>query len=219
VLRGLRGRLGRDAVVPRGTTQRGRDSQRRIADALIELVADGVAAPTARAVSEQAGVSLRLVFHHFESLEDIYRLAVVRLTVEHVDELVPVDATRPIAERVEQTVQQWARVYEAIAPTWRAASAMAQTMPSLRQALAIADSALAEHVRATFGPELAGTSGSVRTLPARSDDLFQLLHAGLSFESWDRLRRAQRLSAVRTRRVMTLLVIALLRAGTGTASL
>ncbi len=199
--------------MPRGTTQRGRDSQRRIADALVELVADGTAAPTARAVAERAEVSLRLVFHHFESLEDIYRLAVVRLTVEHVDGLAPIDAKSPMAQRVERTVRQWARTYEVIAPMWRAARAMAQSMTSLPGALAIADSALAEHVRVTFGSELAGTAGAGGAVAPCSGDLFQLLLAGLSFDSWDRLRRVQRLSAVRTRRAMTLLVLALLRAG------
>ena len=218
VLQNFGGRSRMDTVTPRGTTERGRDSQRRIAEALIGLIDDG-AAPTARAIADRAGVSLRLVFHHFESLEDIYRLAVVRLTVEHVDTLRPVEPSKPLPDRTEQTVRQRTKAYEAIGPVRRAASALEPSMPSLSPVLALADTVLAEHLRFTFAKELGrgggepGGGADPLAPPQRPDELLHALDAALSFEAWDRLRRVQGLSVVATRRAMVYAVTSLLSAG------
>lgn len=203
--------------MPRGTTERGRDSQRRIADALVELVVGGDPAPTARAIAERAGVSLRLVFHHFESLEDVYRLAVVRLTVQHVDTLVPVEARRPLAERIDQTVRRWARVYEEVGSMWRAANSLGATMPSLPPALALGDAVLAEHLRETFASEIETSTSAAGATGSAPEEVFQLLYAVLSFEAWDRLRRVQALTTSGVRRALVFAVTALLSASTASS--
>ena len=55
-----------------GRVARGQRTRRNVADALGQLLRDGDPDPTAKAIAEQAGVSLRLVFHHFSDMDDLY---------------------------------------------------------------------------------------------------------------------------------------------------
>ncbi len=59
-----------------GRTARGARARTSIAEALDLPPPRRVARPTARQVAEQAGVSLRLVFHHFEDMESLLESAV-----------------------------------------------------------------------------------------------------------------------------------------------
>ena len=67
---------------------------------LIALLEEGDAQPTARRIAERAGVSLRLVFHHFDDLESILGAAVEIQEQRHWRRLRPVDPTLPVDERV-----------------------------------------------------------------------------------------------------------------------
>ena len=55
-----------------GRVARGQRTRRNVAEALMELLREGDQEPTARAVAQRAGVSLRLVFHHFTEMDDLY---------------------------------------------------------------------------------------------------------------------------------------------------
>src|SRR5271155_5351046 len=56
-----------------GRVARGQRTRRSVAEALMQLLRDGESDPTAKAVARRAGVSLRLVFHHFADMDDLYR--------------------------------------------------------------------------------------------------------------------------------------------------
>ena len=55
-----------------GRLARGQRTRRNVADGLVALLREGDPEPTARDVARRAGVSLRLVFHHFADLDDLY---------------------------------------------------------------------------------------------------------------------------------------------------
>ena len=61
-----------ESTVTDGRVARGLRTRRNVAEALIELLREGDQEPTARAVAQRAGVSLRLVFHHFTEMDDLY---------------------------------------------------------------------------------------------------------------------------------------------------
>ena len=44
-----------------------------IADALLSLLEEGELQPTATRIAERAGISLRLIYHHFGDLEALFR--------------------------------------------------------------------------------------------------------------------------------------------------
>jgi AcrR family transcriptional regulator len=43
-----------------------------IAEALLSLIDEGDLQPTANRIAERAGISLRLIYHHFGDLESLY---------------------------------------------------------------------------------------------------------------------------------------------------
>jgi len=61
-----------ESIATDGRVARGQRTRRNVAEALMELLREGDQEPTARAVAQQAGVSLRLVFHHFTEMDDLY---------------------------------------------------------------------------------------------------------------------------------------------------
>ena len=89
-----------------GRMARGERTRRALAEALIALLEEGDAQPTARRIAERAGVSLRLVFHHFDDLESILYHAVRIQEQRHWRHIRPVEPTLPVDERVARVVRQ-----------------------------------------------------------------------------------------------------------------
>src|ERR1041384_7993999 len=87
-----------------------------VVDALLELFEQGDLRPTAERIAERAGVSLRLVFHHFTDLEALFAAAADR----HLERVQPtlrtVAAEGPLEMRIQEFVAERARLYEKIAP-------------------------------------------------------------------------------------------------------
>src|SRR6202040_367201 len=89
-------------VVGDGRVARGERTRRSLAEAMISLLEEGDAQPTARRIAERAGVSLRLVFHHFDDLEAIYSELADR-QAERVKPLtVPIPVTLPLPLRIDK---------------------------------------------------------------------------------------------------------------------
>ena len=170
---------------------------------MIALIEEGDLQPTARRIAERAGVSLRLVFHHFDDLESILRAAVEVQGERQWRHLRPVAATVAPADRIRRIVRQRTDVYEAVTPVRRAAQLVERTSPTVASELAHVRSRLRDQVRASFGPELAAGA----TTGGR--DLLDALEVALSWETWEQLRRLGR-SPAACRRTMELLGAALL---------
>lgn len=186
-----------------GRLARGERSRRQLAEALISLLEDGVTEPTAREVSARAGVSLRLVFHHFDDMEQLLRAAVTVQVERHWSHLRPVEPSLPVGERVAQLVRQRESLFEAITPVRRAAARVEAGSPTVAGELSNARLVLRGAAQRAFCPELEAAG------PARAE-LLDALEAATSWETWDQLRRRMGLSPAAARRVVIRTVLSLL---------
>jgi AcrR family transcriptional regulator len=187
-----------------GRLARGERTRRELAQALISLLEDGVAEPTAREVSARAGVSLRLVFHHFEDMEQLLRTAVAVQVERHWSRLRPVDPSLPENDRVAQVVRQREALFEAISPVRRAAARVEAGSTTVAAELTNARLALRRALEKVFADE-------IRSAGAEGSGLLDALEAATSWENWDQLRRRMDLGQAAARRVVTRTVLALLQ--------
>jgi AcrR family transcriptional regulator len=186
-----------------GRVARGERTRRALAEALISLIEEGDAQPTARRIAQRAGVSLRLVFHHFDDLESIFHEAVRIQEQRHWHHLRPVRSTLPVDERVARVVRQRALVFQAIAPVRRSSDLIVRSSPTVAAELRRGREWLRAQLQATFAPELEPRR------PADSRLLLDALEVATSWETWDQLQRLGR-SPSNCRRTMETLTRAVL---------
>lgn len=115
-----------------GRLARSARTRRAIVDALRSLHHDGDLLPTAPRVAERAGVSVRTVWQHFDDLETLFVAAGERDLEIAMTFLTPIDPDLPLPDRIELLVDQRSRMYEEMAPVWRAARLKAPFSPQLR---------------------------------------------------------------------------------------
>src|ERR1035437_9211041 len=165
-----------------GRRQRSEASRERIVRAMLELVGAGPGAPSAEAVAARAGVGLRTVFRHFDNMESLYQQINAVMTAE----------IRPMVERpfsagewkaqLGELIDRRMRIFESIMPFKIAAEVHRHHSPFL-----------AGQVAEMTREQRAGLS---RLVPKdkRDDALFlESLDLVLSFETWRRLRKDQKL--------------------------
>ncbi len=186
-----------------GRVARGERTRRALAEALIALLEEGDAQPTARRIAERAGVSLRLVFHHFDDLEAILSDAVRIQEQRHWHHIRPVESTLRVDERVARIVRQRTVVFQATAPVRRSAELIVHSSPTVAAELGRSRDWLRSQLRATFAPEL----GPRRPADARL--LLDALEVATSWETWDQLDRLGRTTS-NCRRTMETLARAVL---------
>lgn len=167
--------------------------------AMLELVGAGDISPGAEAVAARAKVGLRTVFRHFENMESLYRQinALIEARIRPIAQA-PLEASdwrSQLAEIMDRRV----RIFESIMPYKIAGDAH-----RYRSAfLAAQSAALTREQRAAL----------VAILPEerRADpQLLEGLDLLLSFDTWRRLRKDQKLSEARARQILQRLVAALL---------
>jgi TetR/AcrR family transcriptional regulator, regulator of autoinduction and epiphytic fitness len=185
-----------DAAATDGRVARGQRTRRNVAEALIELLREGESEPTAKAVAERAGVSLRLVFHHFADMDDLYHYVAALLLRRQWSGMQRVSTRLALATRLERTVAHRAALYEEIAPVRRALMRRVAISPGVSNAIAASDGLLLENLKATFSPELQALPASVR------NEHLEALDTASSWEAWDRLRTVSRLQVRGAKRVM-----------------
>ncbi len=186
-----------------GRVLRGQRTRRNVADALISLLQEGDAEPTARAVAERAGVSLRLVFHHFAEMDDLYHYVAALLLRRQWSEMPFISPKLALATRVERLTAHRAALYEEISPIRRALVHRMTTSEGVSAAVHAADTLLLESLKETFEPELA-------TLPASARiEVLEAMDVVSSWEAWDRLRTISLLQVRAAKRVMTRMLDAL----------
>jgi TetR/AcrR family transcriptional regulator, regulator of autoinduction and epiphytic fitness len=185
--------------------ERGERTRARIAQAVIELLVKSELPPTAKEVASAAGVSVRLVFHHFEDMDALYR-AVARTQVDrHWRTLGPVPRGLPIEQRIDRTVRQRAKLFDSISPVRRKAASLAVRHQDIADGLALTNTMLRSWLEETFADEL-GAAGRGRR------ELLAGLEAASSWETWERLRAVQGLPTATARRVVARTLRALLQA-------
>ncbi|HVC15320.1 MAG TPA: TetR/AcrR family transcriptional regulator [Acidimicrobiales bacterium] len=198
------GLLFTEPVTKSSASLRGERTRRRIAEATLSLLEESPAPPTSRDIAERAGVSLRLIFHHFEDLDalhdtvgTLYADLFGKFTL-HVPDHLPLDA------RVERTVKLRAKLYESIGNLGRNVTVLAPHNPGMAARLASTQEMMIRSLESTFAPE-------VRDAGMRHRELLAALDIATAWPTWDRLRTVNRLSVASSRRVTSQMLHCTLR--------
>jgi len=191
------------ALATDGRTLRSLRTREAIVDATIGLLELGDLRPTAPRVAEQAGVSVRSVFQHFDDLETLHAAVAERLVERVAVLVVPVDPALPLEERLDRFVRQRALLLESVTPIRRAAEVHGPFSSEITQRLRDGQAFLRSELVHTFGPELS-VAGAER------DDLLDALDAVLSWSTWEGLREGRGRDQPTAARVMRRLAAAVL---------
>ena len=190
-------------VVTDGRVARGQRTRRNVAEALMSLLREGDPEPTARAVAERAGVSLRLVFHHFAEMDDLYHYVAALLLRRQWSDMPGVSPKLALATRLERIVAHRAALYEEISPIRRALVRRMASSEGVTAAIVAADGLLLESLKETFVPELTALPASTRI------EVLEAMDVASSWEAWERLRTISLLEVRGTKRVMIRMLDAL----------
>ncbi len=131
---------------------RGQRTRTSIVDATIDLIEAGNPRPTSRQVAGRAGVSVRLVFHHFKRLEEVIRLAAELQTSRHRSFVAAIPPHGPLSARIGAICRQRRQLFEAIGPVLQAAHARSFDTPGLSEALSHQRSLLRRPARSGLRP-------------------------------------------------------------------
>jgi len=187
-----------------GRLARSARTRHAVVDALLDLLGEGDLRPTAARIAERAGVSLRLVFHHFDDLEAIYSELADR-QAERVKPLtVPISVTLPLPLRIEKFSAQRGRLLETLSPVRRAAVLMEPFRPALAKRLKHARDLTRAAAIAAFAPELSNLDANEKRATIAALDV------ATSWIAWEQTRRHQGLSETDARGVMATTIRALL---------
>ena len=179
-----------------GRAARSVRTRRAIVDAMRALHHEGDLRPTAPRVAERAGVSVRTVWQHFDDLETLLFEAGQRDLEIAQSFVTPIDLSLPTAERVEALVQQRARMFEAMAPPWRAARVHAPFSAQIQSNRDRLMQLAREQVGELFAPELAAAPDPQALLDA--------LHVASSWATWESLRADAHLDVDRSEQALRL---------------
>ncbi len=187
-----------------GRRARGERARTAVVDAILDLLQEGDLKPTAERVAARAGVSLRLVFHHFEDLESLYAAAADR-QFERLRPLIkPSPSDGAFDARLVTFLRQRVRMWERIAPVRRASLLLEPFSKELGRRLDDARTFAREEAAAVFRQEIERFSRSDRA------EVVAALDAASAWQTWEVLRRHQGLSLENARRVVARLISGLL---------
>lgn len=187
-----------------GRLARSHRTRRAIVDALRSLHHDGDLRPTAPRVAERAGVSVRTVWQHFTDLESLLVEAgqrdfeIARSFVERVP------PSLPLEQRIAAVVAQRARMFDAMAPPWRAARLHEPFSAQIRSNRDRLMRLGRDHIESTFAAELDGYDDADRRT------LLDALQSACSWATWEGLRSDLHLDAEGARAVVVRIITALL---------
>ena len=190
-------------TAPNQRRLRGEQTRQEIAEAVIALLEEGGPIPTARQVAERAGVSLRLVFHHFDDMEAVFEEAAMLQGLRHWRLITDADPSLPRHKRIAHITTQRRRLFEAITPVRRAANARLRSSAAIQDGLALGRARLRAQLTATFAPELE-RAGDDAVL------VLDALDAASSWETWESLRAGTQRSPARSEAVVRRLIAAVL---------
>lgn len=187
-------------TVEDGRVSRGRRTREAVIDALLTLYAEDNLTPTIEEIATRIGMTTRSVYHHFQDREALAVAMAARQLERHTElfEARPIRGT--LAERIDGIAAHRAALFETIAPARRSALIRMHTSPELQAQHAYLTAHLRQQLTQTFEPELSPLDVSTMTTA------IELLDLHTSWDTWDRLRRWQRLSVPRSRTLVTHLV-------------
>ena len=184
-----------------GRVARSERTREAIAEALLELLNEGVLRPRAQEIAKRADVAVRTVFQHFDDMEGLYAEILRRQSERIAPFLAPLDPHRSTADKVRTLIEMRDNMYALAAPLRRgmiriAAAANSKTF----------ESAL-EELRRVMTQQI--QQGFVKALHLNTDpyDVLPRIEAITSFEMWDHFTQIQGASRTAVRSHMTIMVM------------
>jgi AcrR family transcriptional regulator len=190
---------------PDGRAERGRQTREKIADALLSMLDDGEARFAADRVAERAGVSRRLVFHHFDDMSKLTDIAITRRLDQLMAQVRPLPTDGPRDVRVAALAEQRARILEWITPARLAVMRLENPSARIQQVVRQMTDFSRLRLTEVFAEELDRLPEEQRT------DLLNGLDAVTTWSAWHHWRSSG-LDTEAARRTMTATVHALLSA-------
>ncbi len=184
-------------------TARAEKTRIAIADALLSLLDEGDLQPTATRIADRAGISLRLIYHHFGDLEALFQEAAERESLRLLSRVQAVDVDLPFAERLDAFVEQRCSLLEWMTPVCRAAALHEPFSATLQSARASATSAGDHELKRVFAAEIAALP------PAHARATVDALCMVTSWNAWNELRIRPR-SEVESREAIRTSILAML---------
>jgi len=159
--------------------ERGR---RAVVDAMIDLVLEGRAPPTAEEVTERAGVSQASLFRYFATLAELRQAAIGRY-FERFDDLISIPdiGEGPLGDRIERFVAGRDAFYRRTEPMARLTRRQTGEFAELAETIDRVRATFADQVAQHFAPELR------RFQPDERQRRIALIAVLTSFEGWDQL--------------------------------
>lgn len=188
------------ADVADGRRLRREHNRQAVVEALVDLFDDGVYEPSSAQIAERAGLSPRSLFRYFDDVDDLTRAAIER-QLSAARPLLHIDARSgdPLPHRIERLVDARIRLYDAITPGARAARICAHRNKAVADHLREARKHWRKQVEELFAEEL-----------RHHRDQLPALDVLCSFESYELLRHAQRLTRAATATALVAALSALL---------
>lgn len=166
-------------------------TRKRIVDGFIELIGEGIVAPTADQVALRAGIGLRTVFRHFDDMETLYREVGTHVSML-IDQVLQIQLKAPDWQgKLIESIQVRAPLYEKLMPFHIASHVHRHTSPFVEkymQQLHMLECAILQIIL---------PNSLLKDRPR-----FEALVQALSNDAWVRLRREQNLSSEQAARVM-----------------
>lgn len=182
-----------------GRKARSEKTRALIAEAMMDLIAEGDLQPTSEAVAQRADVGHRTVFRHFQDMDALYREIDTRLH-ERVFSGVPlIEPTGPLKARVKQVVQMRSRIFEKMKMFRRATVLREWASPYLRATRTRNIRLLRERLHHAL-PELT----------TKADTVQHAVETLVSFETWEQLRVDQKCSIAKASDTITECVLQLM---------
>lgn len=169
-----------------GRAARAARTRQAIVDGLLSLLEEGDIQPTANRIADRAGISLRLIYHHFGDLESLFRATAIRQAERMSTMVEPIDPSLPLDERIDQFCAQRARTLEWITPVRRAALLHEPFSDELRRARDAFGRAGDREVATVFATEID------RLPPPDDDEVRSALGMASGWNAWDALRSSGR---------------------------
>ena len=177
---------------------RGQQTRRLLAEALVGLVDSGTAAPTTRQVATRAGVSVRVVFHHFHGTEGLVVAALSLQSERHRGVLFAIPPRGPPDLRIRALCRQRRLYFEELTPLYRLARARVHARgdvgTGLAELLAEDRARLRRQLTRTLAPEV--EARGVGRLGTELDRL------ATGWDAWRALRDVRLLSPAAAERAM-----------------
>ena len=137
-----------------GRVARGERTRRAIIDAHTELLVSGTVKPTAHAIAERAGISVRTLWSNFSDSEALREASVEHWLEIDTSRWVPVEPDGDLDERIELFCQRQAQRIETMLPAARSAALGEPFSPALQASRRLHVERLMEALEYTFAPEL-----------------------------------------------------------------